>query len=76
MKSDISPIFLGSRSAVVVTEILNKTKFFFTRVLREGVKKTIDTVIMIIPRRTPLPSFFRTVIALGYFFCYVFQLIG
>ena len=36
--------------------------------LREGKKKPIESVIMIIPRRTPPPSFLRTVIALGYFF--------
>ena len=30
-------------------------------------KQNIESVIMIIPRRTP-PSFLRTVIALGYFF--------
>ena len=39
-------------------------------------KKTIESVIMIIPRRTPTPSFLRTVIALGYFFCIVFLWIG
>ena len=44
--------------------------------LREGVKKhSIDSVIMIIPRRTLPPSFWRTVIALGYFLCDVFWLI-
>ena len=31
-------------------------------------KKNIESVIMIIPRRTPPPSFLRTVIALGYLF--------
>ena len=35
---------------------------------REGLKKTIESVIMIIPRRTPPPSFLRTEIALGFFF--------
>ena len=36
-------------------------------IVREGVKKTIESVILIIPRLTP-SSFLRTVIALGYFF--------
>ena len=36
--------------------------------LIEGFKKTIESVIMIIPCQTPSPLFFRTVIALGFFF--------
>ena len=46
--------------------------------IREGVKKKpIESVIMIIPRRTPPPSFLKTVIALRFFFLPdVFWLIG
>ena len=36
------------------------------------VKKTIESVIMIIPCWNPSPSFLKTLIALGYFFCVVF----
>ena len=45
---------------------------YFNKELWEGLKKTIESVIMIIPRRTPPPSFLRTVIALGFFFRDVF----
>ena len=34
---------------------------------REGVKKPIESMIIIIPRWTPPPSFLRTVIVLGFF---------
>ena len=42
----------------------------FNPMVREGIKKPIGSVIMIIPHCTP-PLFFTTVIALGYF-CWVF----
>ena len=41
-------------------------------IFREGVKKKIESVIMIIPCRTTPPSFLRTVIGLGFFFRDVF----
>ena len=42
-------------------------------VVREGLKKSIESVIMIIPRRTPPPPLvLKTVIALRFFFCEVF----
>ena len=40
--------------------------------LGKGYKKTVVSVIMIIPCRSPSPSFFKTVIALGYFWGAVF----
>ena len=42
----------------------------------EGVKKAIESVIMIIPRRIPPPSFLKTVIALGFFFLHIFFFIN
>ena len=43
--------------------------------IREGFKKTIESVIMIIPHRTP-PTFFRTVISFRIYFlrCFFYQL--
>ena len=43
--------------------------------LGKASKKNIESVIMIIPCRTP-PLFLRTVIALGFFFATFFLLIG
>ena len=40
--------------------------------LREAIKNNIENVIMIIPPRTPPPSFWTTVIALGQFLCACF----
>ena len=52
----------------------NCSTSFYWSCLREGLKKTIESVIMIIPCRThpPTPSFLRTVIALGFFFAMFF----
>ena len=45
--------------------------------LGKASKKTIESVIMIIPHRTPpLPLFLKTVIALRFLFCDVFWFIG
>ena len=38
-----------------------------TDFVREGVKKTIESVIMIIPRRTPPPLFFENFERLSFF---------
>ena len=46
--------------------------YVLLHLLGEAWKKTIESVIMILPRQTPPPFFFKTVIALGYLFlcCY------
>ena len=49
--------------------MLTDSMVFFKASLREGVKrKPFESVIMIIPRRTPPPLFFKTAIALGHIF--------
>ena len=43
------------------------------KMLGKGLKKAIDSLIMIIPCRTLPPSFLRAVIALGFFSCAVLK---